>query len=440
MVISKSEFLLFLKHPAWLWLKKYDKDKLPLPDEDLQALFDEGTLFEAYAEKIFEGAVKLGYKNGKDFSGTKYYALPDLTLKEMEKGTTVILQGRVEVNNITAIFDVLERVDKNTFDLSEIKSSTRVKDDHIVDLAFQTIVLEDAGFDIRKMSVIHVNNKYVREGDVDPLAITSRTEVTAEVREVILKTRENIKRAFKVLESKKMPDISPRHLSQGGEVFEEWLKILEAIRGKLPAESSYRLYSPDPKTIAWLEDNGIELLNDIPLDAPLSEKQLRQVEAMKWDKQRIDVDEISNFLNELKYPLYFLDYETYPTAIPPYSGYHPYQQIVFQYSLHVLHDKDSEPVSFECLIVDGDPSERIAKSLREHIGDRGSVVSWFKTFENARNRELANFFPNYRDFFLGLITRTYDLMDIVENQYYVHPGFEGRSSIKHDFRVKRLNT
>jgi hypothetical protein len=54
MTISKSEFLLFLKHPAWLWLKKYDKNKLPVPDEDLQALFDEGTLFESYAEKIFK--------------------------------------------------------------------------------------------------------------------------------------------------------------------------------------------------------------------------------------------------------------------------------------------------------------------------------------------------------------------------------------------------
>src|SRR3989338_11684199 len=110
MVISKSEFMMFLKHPAWLWLKKYDKNKLPLPDEGLQALFDEGTLFEQYAEKLFKGAVKLGYKNGTDFSGTKYYALPELTEKEIKKGTGLILQGRVEADNITSIFDVLERV------------------------------------------------------------------------------------------------------------------------------------------------------------------------------------------------------------------------------------------------------------------------------------------------------------------------------------------
>ena len=160
MVISKSEFMLFLKHPTWLWLKKYDKSKLPEPDEDLQALFDEGTLFEGYAEKMFPHAVKLGYKNDDNiFSGTKYYALPESTAKEIEKGTKVILQGRLEANNITAIFDVLEKVGDKTFDLYEIKSSTSVKTEHIPDLAFQSIVLESSGFSVRNMFVLQVNNK-----------------------------------------------------------------------------------------------------------------------------------------------------------------------------------------------------------------------------------------------------------------------------------------
>ena len=68
--------------------------------------------------------------------------------------------------------------------------------------------------------------------------------------------------------------------------------------------------------------------------------------------------------------------------------------------------------------------------MRENLGDTGTVISWFKTFENTRNRELANYLPDYKDFFLNIISRTYDLMDIVEGQHYVHPGFEGRASIK----------
>ena len=131
---------------------------------------------------------------------------------------------------------------------------------------------------------------------------------------------------------------------------------------------------------------------------PSKPRKLNQILVHKSQKPIIDLDSIKAELDALTFPLYFLDYETYPTAIPPYSGYHPYQQIVFQYSLHVLQDKNSEPAHFECLILNGEPSERIAESLAEHIGNKGTVISWFKTFENQRNRELAGFLPRHKDF------------------------------------------
>jgi hypothetical protein len=122
--------------------------------------------------------------------------------------------------------------------------------------------------------------------------------------------------------------------------------------------------------------------------------------------------------------------------VPLFNGYHPYQNIVFQYSLHVLTEEDAknglEPKHFEFLLLEGDPVDRIAESLRQNIGDTGSVVSWFKKFENARNREIADMVVDRvrSEFVRSLVGRTYDLMDIVENQYYVHHGFKGSSSIK----------
>ena len=454
MVISKSEFMLFLKHPAWLWLKKYDKDKLPLPDENLQALFDEGTLFEDYAEKLFPNAVKLGYKNGNNFSGTRYYALPNLTAKEIEKGTEIILQGRLEANNITAIFDVLERVDNKVFDLYEIKSSTSVKPEHIPDLAFQTIVLEGRGFSVRNIYVLHVNNKYVRQGRIDSSLITQKTDVTAEVRDSLDETKDNIQRALKILEEKKMPDISPRHLKQSGETFEEWLKILQLIKGKLPNYSIYKLCVPDPKTVAWLEDNGIELLKDIPLDGPLTEKQLRQVEAIKSGVQHINVEEIKNFLNELKYPLYFLDYETLAGVIPAFDGYRPYQQVPFQYSLHILDKPEGKLTHKEYLHTENsDPVPSLLKHLQDDFGGKslptgrqGSIISWYMTFEKSRNTEMGKVQPKYEKFLAGLNDRMVDLMVPFSKGWFVDKDFFGRASIKSvlpallpDFSYKELN-
>ncbi|MEX2013452.1 MAG: DUF2779 domain-containing protein [Parcubacteria group bacterium] len=454
MVISKSEFMMFLKHPAWLWLKKYDKDKLPLPDEGLQALFDEGTLFEQYAEKLFPKAVKLGYKNGPDFSGTKYYALPELTAKEIEKGTKAILQGRVEADfafggagNITSIFDVLERVGEKTYDLYEIKSSTSVKPEHIPDLAFQTIVLESAGLFVRKMFVLHVNNKYVRQGEIDSAGLSEKTEVTEEVRESLEETRENIRNAFKVLEKKEMPDLSPRHLKQSTGAMEEWLNIVQTIKGEFPKYSIYKLAGSDPKTVEWLEDNGIELLNNIPLDSPLTEKQLRQVEAMKSGVQHVNVEEIKNFLVDLKYPLYFLDYETLASVIPTFDGYRPYQQVPFQYSLHILNEPGGELVHKEYLHTDNsDPVPELLKHLEEDFGAKGSVVSWYMTFEKSRNKEMGQMHPQYEKFLAGVNERMVDLMVPFSKGWFVDKDFFGRASIKSvlpallpEFSYKELN-
>jgi hypothetical protein len=198
------------------------------------------------------------------------------------------------------------------------------------------------------------------------------------------------------------------------------------------------------KYLAELLDEGILEIDDVPEDERLKPKEnqnqngkdtalpkkLNQVRVYKSQKPLIDVKAIKRELDSLSFPLYFLDYETYPAPIPLYNGYHPYQQIVFQYSLHILKSKNSELFHFEKIILDGEPSEQIAKGLSDHIGNKGTIISWYKAFENSRNRELAELLPNYKDFFHNIIARTYDLMDIVEKQYFVHPGFQGRSSIK----------
>jgi hypothetical protein len=184
------------------------------------------------------------------------------------------------------------------------------------------------------------------------------------------------------------------------------------------------------KYLTELLDAGILDIKDVPIDDRLSSKKLNQVLVHKSQKPLINEETLKEELDSLTFPLYFLDYETYPTAIPPYSGYKPYQHIVFQYSLHVLKSKDALPEHFECLILEGDPAEKIVESLHEQIGNKGSIISWYATFENTRNKELGNMMPKYKKFLDDVINRTYDLMKIVEDQHYVHPNFLGRSSIK----------
>jgi hypothetical protein len=442
MVISKTEYMMFLKHPAWLWLKKFDKGKLPEVDESLQLRFDEGTLFESYAEKIFTDAVKLGYKHADgEFSGSMYYALPQTTLEEIKKparpngrsggGTKAILQGRLEADNTTSIFDVLERVGDGVFNLYEIKSSTSVKPEHIPDLAFQTIVIEKSGFKVRNAYVLHVNNEYVRRGEIIPEEIGKKEDVTERVREAIPETLENIEKAFEVLKSKTMPDISPRHLNGGSEVMAEWLDIYQKVKGEFPQYSIYKLCSLKPETAEWLEDNGIEALHDVPLDGPLNDRQMRQVHAMKSGEQKVDVEEIKNFLNNLEYPLHFFDYETAMGVIPAFDGYRPYQQIPFQYSLHILSEPGAELIHKEYLHTENtDPVPELLKQLKGNFEGKGSVISWNMKFEKGRNSDMAKMHPEYEKILGNINDRMVDLMEPFSKGHFVDKDFFGSASIK----------
>ena len=422
--ISKSEYIMFLKHPAWLWLKKHDKKKLPAPDANLQAIFDSGKEFEQYAEKRFKDGVTVGFNSYQE-----YLSMPERTQEVLDDGAEVIFQGRFEADNITCICDVLERTVENEFNLYEIKSSTKSKPEHHYDLAFQVVVLEAAGLRVNKIAVVHVNNKYVRDGAVNPIEISAETDVTKAVRNKIEGTKESIERALSVVDMPDIPDPSPRHVKLGA--LGEWMGIYKALGKKIDKYSIYNLVAPGTKNLGELEDLGIEMIKDIPDDFKLTAKQQAQVRATKKDKQIIDKEKIKDFLGSLTYPLYFLDYETAMGTVPIYDGTRPYQQIPFQYSLHVIEKEGDEIKHLEYLHRDStNPVPSLLKRMKEDIGPVGSVIVWYKSFEMGRNTEMAEALPEYADFLEGVNSRVVDLMEPFSTAMFIDKDFLGSASIK----------
>ncbi|MFQ5661767.1 MAG: DUF2779 domain-containing protein [Candidatus Paceibacteria bacterium] len=424
MQISKSEYIMFLKHPAWLWLKKHDKSKLPEPDANLQAIFDSGKEFEKYAEKRFPNGVQVGFESFKD-----YMSMPKRTQEAIDSGAKIIFQGRFEGDNITCICDVLEKTDEGEFNLYEIKSSTKTKPEHCFDLAFQTVVLESAGLKVNNIAVVHVNNQYVKNGEIDPVGLSTITDVTSAVRDKIDGTRESIGRALDVVNNKEMPDPSPRFVKLGA--LGEWMEIYKALGKKVDKYSIYNLIAPGVTNLGQLEDLGIEHIKDIPDDFKLTAKQQAQVRATKSDEQIIDKNGVREFLDTLTYPLYFLDYETTMGTVPMYDETKPYQQVPFQYSLHIVKKKGDEPVQLEYLHRESDnPIPSLLKRLKEDIGSVGSVIVWYKSFEMKRNEEMAEMYPEYAEFLEGVNERVVDLMEPFSNGLFVDKDFSGSSSIK----------
>jgi hypothetical protein len=176
---------------------------------------------------------------------------------------------------------------------------------------------------------------------------------------------------------------------------------------------------------------GIVDIYDVPDNFELSEKQRFQVEVAKSKETYIDKEEIEDMFDDLEYPLYFLDYETFNPAIPLFNGYSPFDHITFQYSLHVL-DEDGNLDHFEYLHTEKtDPIPHLLDSLKEHIKDEGSIVVWNKGFEGGRNKSMGSIYPEYRDFCEGMNDRLFDLMDVFKDNLYHDPLFKGSYSIKY---------
>ena len=382
MQLSKSDYMLFLKQPAWLWLKKNDPKKLPPVDENTQALFDAGHQFEPYAESQFPEGLTLGFS---DYG--EYLSLPQRTQDAIAIGAPVIFQPRFEWNDFTCICDIVSFVGDDEVDLYEIKASTSAKVEHEFDLAFQTAVLEGTGLKVRNIYVIHVNNQYVRHGAIEADKITRVEDITDKVRKRSESTAKYMPLALDVAQQKTMPDPSPALAKLGSK--KDWLKVYEVIAPQTPKE--------------------------YPADT----------------KPTINSNEIKSFLNELKYPLYFLDYETLMSLVPYFDGHRPYQQVPFQYSLHILKSPDTELEWHEYLHRDNsDPARALTEQLIKDIGNSGTVLVWYEGFEKARNNELGDMLPEYKDAMEAINNRVVDLMLPFKNKWYDDPRFEGSASIK----------
>lgn len=431
MTISKSDYMLFLRHPAWLWLKKHQSERLPEPDANLQAIFDTGHRFEAYAEQLFEDAVKLG------FSGfEQYLSLPIKTQALLEQHTPVILQGRLEVDGLTCIFDVLQRQDEQTLNLIEIKSSTKPKSEHFYDLAFQALILERSGWQVGEISIIHVNNAYVRQGEIDPEQLCTRTEVTEEVKALLPATKELVEQARAVVNNKQAPSFSPALVNQVGvkdtDWFKDWLKIYKDLHPDLDPYSIYHLAGANKDLLSELEEQGIKLLADIPLASKLNAKQIAQIQTTRSGEQVINQPAIKEFLESLQYPLYFFDYETLSSAIPFFDGMKPYQDYPFQYSLHVISEPGAEVKHLEYLHTDkSNPMPELIAKLKSDIGDQGSILAWNKGYEERCNKVMAELYPEAASFLEQVNERLVDLMLVFKQLYFVDKDFKGSASLKY---------
>jgi len=199
----------------------------------------------------------------------------------------------------------------------------------------------------------------------------------------------------------------------------------------LPEFSIFDIPRLSKKKKTELISQGILDIKDVPKFFALNSKQRLIVDVAQSNQECIDREAIQQEFQHFTFPLYFLDYETFLSAIPMFDGYKPQQQMVFQYSIHKVDSLNGDIGHSEHLaITKEDPSKSLIRQLREDIGSTGTVFVWNKTFEITRNKELGILHPKYSEFLADLNERIYDLGDFVNFGFYIHLRFKGSWSIK----------
>lgn len=429
MKLTKTDYLIYKDCAKNAWLKVHKHDiyyAKPLSAFD-QGIIETGNEVDTLARDLFPNGVLVTDRD--DSLGT---------MELVKKQTPVIYQPVFETDIYKVVCDILVwNESTKVYDLYEVKASNsgenkKAKDElYSYDIAFQYLVLKSLDVPLGRLYLVRFNNEYIRGVELDLNALFIKEDFTDNVMKVAGIVEGEIKVAHDILSSDTEPFGSCKCITRGRS---SHCTTFSYSNPQVPEYSVHDIsrIGMSKTKLGELIDGNIFLIEDVPEDFPLSEKQKNQVTATQLDKVIVSKDEIKEFLSEIKYPIAFLDYETFAAGIPRFVGFSPFNQITFQFSLHVLEEKGKEPKHSEFIFTENrNPDTEFILSLKEQLPSHGSIITWNKSFEIGRNKDLANRNPEYRAFLEDVNSRIIDLMDIFSDQHYIHPKFKGKTSIKY---------
>ena len=367
----------------------------------MQKLVREGYEVEGYVRQFFE------HDDGRDVSFQEEFKTDD---------------------GLYARVDALETRSNGTTALYEIKSSTSVKTDnkhnHIKDACFQKICAERAGQKIDRVFLVHLNGKYIREGEINPSEMLVFADITEAVKNVYEETSEEIEAALEFLISdQKLEGCSCVEKTRSNHC-----DAFSILNPDIPALSIYSLPRISAGKISEFRALGIVELDAVPGSISLTDSQRLMVNSFQDGEPKVDKMAIKTFLSALNFPLYFLDYETFSSAVPLLDGASPHKHFPVQYSLHIL-EKDGSLSHRDYLEKQPQLPKNLIKMMQDDIGEMGSIVSWHASFEKTQNLEMSVMFPDAEPFLHDISQRMVDLEDVFKIAY-VDARFGGSTSIK----------
>ena len=423
--LSKSKLLAYRQCPKRLWLEIHRRDLIDL-DAGSQSAMLQGHEVGAIARKIYDPEERGHFL---DLEKLGFRDLLSQSKALIDGANAPLFEAGFAANGALALADILLPVNDGegrTWRMVEVKSSTSVKDYHRDDAAIQAYVARATGVPLRSIAIAHIDTSWSYPGNGDYRGLLVETDLSSEAFARGTEVESWITEAQNVAANVSEPLISigeqcnkphacgfKSYCSQSAQTVEYPVSWLPNIKSKALK--------------ALIADSTADM-RDVP-DHLLNETQLRVKHCTVDQQIYFDAQGAASDLANYPLPSYFLDFETTVFAAPIWAGTRPYQQIPFQFSLHVLSEVgDLRHQEFLDLSGD-DPSRRFAEALVDACGDQGPVFVYSAKFEKGRIKELAERFPDLSIRLLAISNRMVDLLDIATERYY-HPSQQGSWSIK----------
>ncbi len=371
------------------------------------------------ARQLYEGGVLI------QVSPTDHEQAVAETERLIGSGAETLFEAAFQADDLVVRCDILSKVG-GSWDLVEVKSSTKIKDEHVEDIAFQALVLQRAGISVGRLFLCHLDSSQERgEAPVPPSQLFHLEDVTDGARALLPQVEDWAKEFYRIAEGQLEPDVRTNlHC-----VSPSRCPFYEHCHVQRPEHDIVTLPSIRAKAVTEFREQGYESILDIPEEAKMQPLQRRAWEVVRFDRPHIGKG-LAHALSAIQFPAHFIDFEAVAPAIPLFPGTRPYQTLPFQWSDHQLSHPGAEPDHAEFLhTAPGDPRAAFADSLLQRIRSAATVV-FYSSYELTTVRGLAaSAVPGADELVEILESRGFDLYKLVKDEVY-HADFRGSFSIK----------
>lgn len=415
-IITKSRFLQGLRCRNLLWNIYSDPSAI---EEDPQAKMKLNPQYRQMMS-LFRSA----FPGGTEIREGLSYEEGRRITQERLKTEKILFNAVFLENDCFSRIDVLEK-SGDVWNIYEVRSTVRNRTDSYIDTAFQKKTVEASGIKTGNCFIVLINPAYI-------LGETFEIENFFKIKNVTVETDKAVPHMESLLKKVKitaaLSEFPPRN--------EESCRSPKDCRSREKCWKGVELgdifsLREGREISIQLFNAGIRYMKDIPPETDLNTAQKIQISSYLENRPFINKEKIQDFINKVKYPASFLDFETVNPSIPIFAKTAPYQHVPFLFSLHILEEDKSITHKTWISRNHGDPREEILKSLKEWIPEgSGSIICFNDMIERKCLKDSAAVYTEYQNWVQTVLLRFQDISNVFRNFQYYHPMQNGSASLK----------